>query len=503
MPAGFQPSAAQEDHLAGTSRAYSAPVLTANAAFSGGVDTAGHTIGAGYAYTPPSTTFNADQLGSGGSVKVPTSPLATNPATPIIAGAQASEEQAQKQAEQDVKDQNAGVDKLASDRTGIMDKVYDLVGLQKNAQTARISDETAIDPFRQDLANINKQIADYNVQYRGETDAINGRGDLSDNGRQSLQTNTDSKYGRILADLAIRQSAANTNIEDLEKAADRKLALTLAPIQSDIDYYKNFALENNDALTKNEKDKVSQIISEKQNILDNQKDQQSIGTTALKTALENGIKLPDNVVKQILDNPSQAYAIMAANNISLENPLDAAKKQADLNKVLADLGTGSQAGIIKAANGKALTADQSKVYGFANRVSDANSIINDIGGQFASVGSLIGQFAPNALQSPERQQFEQAKKNFVNAVLRRESGAAISAGEFTSADKQYFPQPGDSQAVLDQKADNRQQVYQNLLLEAGNPIVDGSSVTKENTNTQMSPVDNAYLDEIEKKFNLK
>lgn len=468
-----------------------------------GYQVPGAALPAGFVSSTPSTTFEADKLGTTPTVKIPPTPLTSDPATPIIVGAQASEEQAQKAAEEAVKTQNAGIDKLASDRTGIMDKVYDLVGLQKNAQTARISDETAVDPSRQDLANINKQIADYNVQYRGETDATNGRGDLSDNGRQSLQTNTDSKYGRILADLTIRQSAANTNIEDLEKAADRKLALTLAPIQSDIDYFTKYALDNNDALTKNEKDKLAAIVAQKSDILDRQKDQQSIGTTALKTALENGIKLPDNVVKQILDNPSQAYAIMAANNISLENPLDAAKKQADLNKVLADLGTGSQAGIIKAANGKALTADQSKVYGFANRVSDANSIINDIGGQFASVGSLIGQFAPNALQSPERQQFEQAKENFVNAVLRRESGAAISAGEFTSADKQYFPQPGDSQAVLDQKADNRQQVYQNLLLEAGNPIVDGSSVTKENTNTKMSPVDNAYLDEIEKKFNLK
>jgi len=37
--------------------------------------------------------------------------------------------------------------------------------------------------------------------------------------------------------------------------------------------------------------------------------------------------------------------------------------------------------------------------------------------------------------------FEQAKKNFVNAVLRLESGAVISPSEFTNADKQYFPQP--------------------------------------------------------------
>jgi len=36
-------------------------------------------------------------------------------------------------------------------------------------------------------------------------------------------------------------------------------------------------------------------------------------------------------------------------------------------------------------------------------------------------------------------------------VLRKESGAAIAASEFDNAEKQYFPQPGDSDQVISQK----------------------------------------------------
>tara|TARA_R110000851_G_scaffold96172_1_gene208666 strand:- start:6283 stop:6534 length:252 start_codon:yes stop_codon:yes gene_type:complete len=49
--------------------------------------------------------------------------------------------------------------------------------------------------------------------------------------------------------------------------------------------------------------------------------------------------------------------------------------------------------------------------------------------------------APNFLKTADRKQFEQAQRNFVNAVLRQESGAAIADSEFASAAKQYFPAP--------------------------------------------------------------
>jgi hypothetical protein len=58
-------------------------------------------------------------------------------------------------------------------------------------------------------------------------------------------------------------------------------------------------------------------------------------------------------------------------------------------------------------------------------------------------------------QTKEVQQYQQASRNFINSVLRRESGAVISPTEFAEARAQYIPGPGDSDEVLAQKAENR------------------------------------------------
>ncbi len=79
-----------------------------------------------------------------------------------------------------------------------------------------------------------------------------------------------------------------------------------------------------------------------------------------------------------------------------------------------------------------------------------------------AVGTLT-----NWTQSPEQQQVEQAQRNFVNAILRQESGAVISPAEFDNARRQYFPQPGDSKEVLAQKTQNRRTVIEGLRRNSG------------------------------------
>lgn len=126
---------------------------------------------------------------------------------------------------------------------------------------------------------------------------------------------------------------------------------------------------------------------------------------------------------------------------------------------------GTYADWLKSA--KAPTADQAKVATFADRLTEAEGVLSTVEGDFTGIKSIVGKSLPNILQTDERQKFEQAKRNFINATLRRESGAAISPTEFESADKQYFAQPGDSKAVLDQKRANRQTVIEGFYREAG------------------------------------
>lgn len=76
---------------------------------------------------------------------------------------------------------------------------------------------------------------------------------------------------------------------------------------------------------------------------------------------------------------------------------------------------------------------------------------------------LIG----NALTSSDYQTGRQAQEDFINAILRRESGAAVSNSEFDKYGKQYFPQYGDKEDVIAQKAANRERTLSGVQRSAG------------------------------------
>ena len=112
-----------------------------------------------------------------------------------------------------------------------------------------------------------------------------------------------------------------------------------------------------------------------------------------------------------------------------------------------------------ALGGKALTEGQGKGVAFGSRMENAQSTINRFENQGTDIYNAIVSnvpFAGNLLTSEEFKQYDQAKQDFINAQLRWESGAAIGQDEFRRADLQYFPQPGDTPAVIEQKRRNRQ-----------------------------------------------
>ena len=113
------------------------------------------------------------------------------------------------------------------------------------------------------------------------------------------------------------------------------------------------------------------------------------------------------------------------------------------------------------------TVDQGKNAGFAIRSQSASETIDELGTNFTGFSDLGQRVLPNVAKSKERQLFEQAERNLINSVLRKESGAVISEEEFDNARKQYIPQPGDSSEVLDQKAQNRRQIIAGMRASAG------------------------------------
>lgn len=130
------------------------------------------------------------------------------------------------------------------------------------------------------------------------------------------------------------------------------------------------------------------------------------------------------------------------------------------------------------------TEGQAKALMFGSRMAIADEVLGELAGQGQRMPSLIkqgveavpligpalGMVANSTVASSAQQQVEQAQRDFINAVLRRESGAVISPQEFANARVQYFPQPGDSAAVLRQKQANRRAAISGMRAEFGDAM---------------------------------
>jgi hypothetical protein len=129
---------------------------------------------------------------------------------------------------------------------------------------------------------------------------------------------------------------------------------------------------------------------------------------------------------------------------------------------------------------KDLNENQSNAALFAGRMQAADKIIADLGSKPSVLGAAINQNltgtpliggtlggVSNLFLSKETKQYLQAERDFITAVLRRESGAAIAESEYDTARKTYFPQPNDPPEVIQQKADARARAIAGIAVAAG------------------------------------
>lgn len=111
--------------------------------------------------------------------------------------------------------------------------------------------------------------------------------------------------------------------------------------------------------------------------------------------------------------------------------------------------------------------EESGTYGrMANVVSGTREALNRVPVVGTAAANIAGAIGNTALTGPQ-QQYQQAKEDFVRAVLRKESGATITDDEMAGADRQYFPSAGDNEKTIKQKRDNRLTAIQSLKIQAG------------------------------------
>ena len=126
----------------------------------------------------------------------------------------------------------------------------------------------------------------------------------------------------------------------------------------------------------------------------------------------------------------------------------------------------------KPATDKPMNENQGNAMIYGTRAAQAQNVLDSIGVSYSPIKLDMargaeripgGRAAANTyVLNGNEQMVDQAQRNFINAVLRRESGAVISPDEFANARKQYFPEQGDSGAVLKQKKANRELVITGL-----------------------------------------
>lgn len=125
---------------------------------------------------------------------------------------------------------------------------------------------------------------------------------------------------------------------------------------------------------------------------------------------------------------------------------------------------------IDPATGKPYDQSQKSSAGFALRMEGDIDKIDKLATEGLNEGAiddailsntdqngLISLAAVNKIRDPKQRQYANAKLDFIFSVLRKESGAAISVGEYRNTAQQYFGAPGDDPATLSQKRELRLQ----------------------------------------------
>ena len=182
------------------------------------------------------------------------------------------------------------------------------------------------------------------------------------------------------------------------------------------------------------------------------------------------------ITEDMVDRLTPALATMQAGfNQQQESRADRLSREAIARGERAD----------KLAEGKKPTESEQKAYGFIQRMEGANQIFDELGNKALKEGldptvlyqtptsqavgnvPLVGDYLRTKVTTPLQQQYRQAQENWVRANLRKESGAVISPNEMADEISNYFPKPGESAQVIQQKQLARQVTQDAMKTSAG------------------------------------
>lgn len=148
------------------------------------------------------------------------------------------------------------------------------------------------------------------------------------------------------------------------------------------------------------------------------------------------------------------------------------------------------------------TEGQSKDLVYATRAEGALQALEPVADTLTSFGQRAAGIDPTgvvrgAVQTPEFQVAQQAGQEFLQAILRKDTGAAITAQEQELYGQTYLPQPGDGPEVLAQKRAARLRAIEairngmtplQLLRLEGVGVSNSDGVSQQNGGTEINGV---------------
>ena len=327
-----------------------------------------------------SPTINANNIGLSVPYQLPTAPVNTT-AEGIIAGTANGATQGLSSAEQAAKNvadlqKTQGVSEADTAQKNIIEQARQLLGQENNVYTNQAVNEKAqVDPQQKILNEINTDIANQNVAYRAEQDRIR-QTPMSQAQAQVEQNNLADTYGRRLADLAIRQSAASQNIAQIQANFDRQTKLLIQPYENALKFQTDFAQKYADNLSAKESKQLDRVMSENNRLIQETQDLQKAKAAMVAEIAKNGGG-SDTATIQAIQNAKDITEVASAGS-KYVGKMDFLKSQADLAQ------THAQTAKLKVDTQKIIDENNAKIAPATKAVQLAQAQTN-----ISSVDSLL------------------------------------------------------------------------------------------------------------------
>lgn len=264
---------------------------------------------------------------------------------------------------------------------------------EAQANQVNIENNLGLQEQQKALSQINSEIANEQVAMRGEMEKIR-QGYATEAQKQISQNTINDTYGRRLADLAIRQSAANQNISAIQANAERQTKLLTAPLDTKIQYLSTFAKDNVDFLTNQQQQKLSLVIDDIKSQKADITALQNAKTQMIMEIANNGGGTNTNLIAQIQGAKDIGTVSALGARSGFVGKLDRQLKQAQLSKIYTDMAND------KLAQQLGDGANNANLQAYANEFNQTGKIPSAT--DLAKAGVTVAQVTQYAKQLPKQ-----------------------------------------------------------------------------------------------------